>query len=458
MKVTQRHLHSILLSLPGIFSAPLLLGGVGGGLLVGLLGGLAGCTSSVDDYFDQPASERLAATIAEARQILRSADYGWEFEYYPGSDLAYGGMVYTVKFDSLTATVGCSLIPDSTTTSLWRLTNDNGPVLTFDSYNPLLHYFATPSSDEYEAKGGDFEFVIDSLAPDFITLYGKKTRNTMYLRRLDSSPGEYARKTINIFDHFADSIRGNIGSAPVSAKTSPTTRSINIVSGTDTFDVHYAYTDRGIRLYRPLAIGGVSVQTFDFDPATLKLTCSDPGMEAVTLDGSPYPDDFMSYARYEGSYALTYGTNSTVDVQLKPNRLEGTYLMQGLSPKYDLVVRYDPATGNLKLGAQAIGESDGNTVYWSAVNYASGSIRNINIADEGQFTIHWNGNRFYPRFNFAATNPRQDYPVNSGLLIYLYYSDAGALTAGLFSDPDWLTNGSYLFSNLKSLNRKTRIE
>ena len=164
------------------------------------------CTSEVDDYFPQSASQRLAATTDRARQILRSAEYGWEFEYYPGSDLAYGGMVYTVRFDSLTATVGCSLIPDSTATSLYRLTNDNGPVLTFDSYNSLLHYFATPSTEEYEAKGGDFEFVIDSLSEDFISLYGKKTRNTMYLRRLTASPDEYAEKTISIFDHFVDSI------------------------------------------------------------------------------------------------------------------------------------------------------------------------------------------------------------------------------------------------------------
>ena len=436
-------------------------GGVGVGSWVGLcmcLCILSSCTSEVDDYFEQPASQRLASTIERARQILRSADYGWEFEYYPGSDLAYGGMVYTVKFDSLTATVGCSLIPDSTETSLWRLTNDNGPVLTFDSYNSLLHYFATPSSDEYEAKGGEFEFVIDSLSADFISLYGKKTRNTMYLRRLTSSPDEYAQKTISVFDHFADSIRGNIGTASIVGKTSPTTRSINIVSGNDTLDVHYAYTDRGIRLYRPLTLGGVSVQTFDYNTESKLFTCSDPGREAITLEGIAYPADFMSYARYEGNYALTYGASSSVDVTLTPNRLEGTYLLKGLSPKYDLVLRYDPVTGDLRLGAQTIGESNGNTIYWSAVNYSGGSIRNINITDEGQFTIRWNGNRFYPRFNFSATNSKETNPVNSALLITLYYSDTGVLTAGLFTDSDWLTNGSNLFDNLKSLNRKDRLE
>ena len=415
------------------------------------------CTSEVDDYFDQPASQRLAATVSRAQQILRSAEHGWELEYYPGSSLAYGGMVYTVKFDSLTATVGCSLIPDSTDTSLYRITNDNGPVLSFDSYNTLLHYFSTPSSNEYEAKGGEFEFVIDSLSNDFVRLYGKKTRNTMYLRRLTASPDEYAQRTIRIFDHFVDSIRGNIGTAAIEAKTNPTTRSINIVSGRDTFDVHYTYTDRGIRLYRPFTLGGVSVQSFDFDTETQVLTCSDPGQEGITLEGIAYPSDFMSYAKYEGEYILSYGSNATAGVYLAPNRMEGTYLLKGLSAKYDLVLHYDPATGDLLLGSQVIGESDGSAIYWSCVNYDNGKITNITTTDEGQFTIHWNGNRFYPRFNISATNPAQNY-VNSAVLIYLYYGDNGTLYAGLFNNSEWLTNGSYLFNDLKSLNRKGRME
>ena len=418
---------------------------------------LQGCTSEVDDYFPQPASQRLAATIDRARQVLRSAPYGWEFEYYPGEDLAYGGMVYTVRFDSLTATVGCSLIPDSTETSLYRLTNDNGPVLTFDSYNSLLHYFSTPSTSEYEAKGGDFEFVIDSIADDFISLYGKKTHNAMYLRRLTATPDEYAENTINVFDHFVDSIHGTIGTATLAGKTNPVLRTINIVSGRDTFDVHYAYTDRGIRLYRPLRLGGVSVQSFDFDTDSGQLTVADGPATGTTLQGVAYPADFMSYARYEGEYTLAYDANSSVPVYLKPNRLEGTYLMQGLSPMYDLTLRYDPATGDLRLGAQVIGSSGGNTYYWATTNYANGRLSSIGIADEGQFTIRWNGNRFYPRFNFSATNPATD-NVNSAIIIYLYTNDEGNLTAGICSDPDWLTNGSYLFANLKSLNRKGRME
>ena len=411
------------------------------------------CTNEVEDYFDQTAFARLMSTIDHARQVLRSAEYGWEFEYYPGSTLSYGGIVYTVRFDSLAATVSSSLIADSTVTSYYRLTNDNGPVLTFDTYNELFHYYSTPSSSEYQAKGGEFEFVIDSIADDFISLYGKKTHNTMYMRKLKASPNDYAARTIDIYDHFVDSIVGNIGTAEMQAKCNPTNRSITVMSGGDTTTVHYTYTNRGIRLYRPLRLGGLSVQTFDFNTESNLFTCTDPGITDVQLQGIPYSGNFMNFSRYEGDYILAY-EGASVDVKLTPNRMEGTYILSGLSPKYTLTLRYDAETGDLRLGSQVVGESNGRTVYWVCFDYVDGYL---SLYDEGQFTIRWNGNRFYPRFNFSATNPNV-LNCNGGLLIYLYYNDAGNLAAAVLDDTAWLTNGSQQFRGLASLNRKTRLD
>ncbi|MBR1547163.1 MAG: DUF4302 domain-containing protein [Prevotella sp.] len=414
---------------------------------------LTACTDEVEDKFDQSATARLTAVMDRARSVLRGAEYGWEFEYYPGAGLDYGGLVYTVRFDSLTVDVSCSLIPDSTVTSHYRITNDNGPVLTFDTYNDLLHYYSTPSSGEYQAKGGEYEFVIDSIADDFISLYGKKTGNTMYLRRLSASTTDYARRTIDIYDHFVDSISGTLGNAELLAKCNPTNRSISVFSGGDTLQVHYTYTDRGIRLYRPLRLGGVSVQSFDFDAQTNVLTCTDAGSEGVQLQGIPYAAGFMNFSRYEGDYTLTY-EGSQVDVHLQPNRLEGNYILSGLSPKYTLTLDYDTATGDLRLGSQVIGESEGRTVYWVCYDYTDGYL---SLNNDGQFTIRWNGNRFYPRFGFITTNPNV-LNCDGGLLVYLFYNDAGQLSAGILDDPAWLTNGSQQFRGLNSLNRKTRLD
>lgn len=410
------------------------------------------CTSDVDDYFDSSASQRIKQSLDETRQVLRSAEYGWEFEYYPGYELEYGGVVYTVRFDSLTATVGCSLLPDSVATSYYRLSTDNGPVLTFDTFNPLIHYFATPSSSEYEAKGGDFEFVIDSVATDFIRLYGKKTHNTMYMRRLNASPEEYAQHTVDIYDHFVDSIHGTIGTAELTAAVDPVSRSLACISGRDTFELHYTYYNEGIRLYQPLHIGGLSVQSFRYDIDTNAFSCADEGAEDVQLQGVPYAADRMNFSLWEGDYTLRYD-NNTASVHLKANRLEGNYLLQGLSPSYDLVMHYDKETGNLTLGSQIIGEQAGRTIYWVCYDYNEG---NLSLDDEGQFTISWNGNRFYPVFNFHTTNPNV-LNCDGGLLIYLYYDEEGQLSAAIVDDESWMTNGSQQFRSLTSLNRRTRL-
>ena len=333
---------------------------------------LTSCLKDQEDYFEEPSSERMANTMQRVQQILRSAEYGWEFEYYPSSDLAYGGIVYTVKFDSLTATVSCSLVPDSTYTSYYRMTNDNGPVLTFDTYNPLLHYFSTPSSGEYEAKGGEFEFVIDSIANDQITLYGKKTRNTMYLRRLTANPDEYTKKTIDIYDNFVERLTGNIGSAEVEGKFNLKNKSLQIVSGGDTLTNHFTYTDYGIRFYRPIRLGGAAVQSFGFDVETQQLTCRDPGYENITLQGIPFDENTMAFKDYEGNYILRYANgNSSVRVAIELNRIDGSLLLTGLSPHYDLRVTYDYETGDLSLTPQVIGEVNGRIQLrgWQHMDY-----------------------------------------------------------------------------------------
>ena len=254
------------------------------------------CSNEEEDYFDESASARMANTISKAKSILRNSEYGWEFEYYPDRDLSYGGLVYIVKFDSLDATVSCTLLPDSTVTSYYKITNDNGPVLTFDTYNPLMHYFATPSSSEYEAKDGDFEFVIDKMTDDEIVLYGKRTRNTMYLRKLKYSPDEYTAKTIAVMDNFIQSVHGAMGTATLDGTFNLNSKSLEIINGTDTTTCHFTFNDLGIRLYEPLELGGMKAQAFAFDAEAKTLTCLDAGSESIVLQGKPFDKSYMSYS------------------------------------------------------------------------------------------------------------------------------------------------------------------
>ena len=409
---------------------------------------LTSCLKDQEDYFEQSASQRLQTTISRVRQLLCSSPYGWELEYYPHSQLAYGGIVYTIRFDSLQATVGCSLIPDSTATTYYRIVGDNGPVLTFDTYNPLIHYFSTPSATEYQGKGGEFELVIGEMTDDMITLYGKKTRNTMYLRRLTASPDEYARQTIDIYDHFVHTLTGNVGTAELQAAVHPTEKSIEIVSGRDTLTAHYTYNNRGIRLYSPLLLGGKRVQTFAFDKETNILSCLDEGATDVSLQGHPYPEDFMHFSEYSGRYTLRYNDNqSTATVTLTPNRLAGTYILSGLSSAWSLTLNYDDTTGDLTLGPQIIGENAGRTAYFVTYNNSSSSIW---LTPDASFSIVWNKQQLYSALNIRPTRP-ETYNCNSALIIVLTVDDEGNAAASLVDDNSWMVGGSAALLNLNSL-------
>ena len=418
---------------------------------------LCACTNEVEDAFDQSASIRLQSTIDQVKTVLKSADYGWELEYYAGSELTYGGTVFILKFDGQTVSADCSLLPGQTSTSLYKVTNDQGPILSFDTYNPLLHYYSTPSGREYEAKGGDFEFVVDSVGADRIKLIGKKSHNTMYMRRLQASADDYATQTIHIFDHFVDSIQGTIAGVPIKGKFDLTSKSLMISSSGDTtVRMPFAFNNQGLRFYRPIMVNGQPLQTLLYDPATKTFTSSDPGFETLQLQGIAYPSDYMSFSLYEGDYSLVFDGSKRTDVSLVANRLEGNYRLKGLSRHYDLVLNYHPQSGTLTLGSQQIGEVNGNPVYFVCydVDQTSGGL---SLIDEQQFTLTWNKNRFYPSLSFSATHPNLN-NCNSGLLIYVYYTEDNSVAAALMEDSEWTVNGSPLIQRLKQMNKKSRIE
>ncbi len=415
---------------------------------------LTSCLKNQEDFFEESASARMTNTINKAKDILRNSEYGWEFEYYPDRELSYGGLVYTVKFDSLDATIGCSLIPDSTVTTYYRITNDNGPVLTFDTYNPLIHYFATPSAGEYEAKDGDFEFVIEKLTDDEIVLYGKRTLNTMYLRKLKYSPDEYAAKTIAICDNFIQSMTGSVGESDVNATFDLNAKSIEFIQGTDTITSYFTFNDEGIRLYAPLKLGGLNMQSFAYDIEAKTLTCLDEGCDSLTFQGTPHDEDYMPYSLYAGRYKLRYHNDQLeANIELIPNRIDGSYRLTGLNPNYELTLNYDFNTGELLLSPQMIGVIDNKAVYFLTIDMDDkGNANSIWVGDECALKLVWNKNNTYPVFTFEADNPDK-YPCNSAGLLMLYYDEDEELTGDRVDDPEWLTNDSPLFPYLNTLTK-----
>ena len=148
------------------------------------------CLKDQEDFFDKSSSLRMQEVLDKTKAALTGNENGWALDYYPDRKLSYGGIAYAIQFKGTAATV-YSQESDKSETSLYKLTNDDGPVLSFDSYNSLMHAYATPSSGEYEAKDGDFEFIIMDVQDDLITLKGKRNGNMMYMHRLSVPADEY---------------------------------------------------------------------------------------------------------------------------------------------------------------------------------------------------------------------------------------------------------------------------
>ena len=158
---------------------------------------LQSCLKDQEDVFDKSSSLRMQEVLDKTKAALTGNENGWTLDYYPSRDLSYGGIAYAIQFKGTEATV-YSQNAEKGETSLYKLTNDDGPVLSFDTYNSLMHAYATPSSSEYEAKDGDFEFIIMDVQSDLITLKGKRSGNMMYMHRLSQPAKEYIAAVQNI--------------------------------------------------------------------------------------------------------------------------------------------------------------------------------------------------------------------------------------------------------------------
>ncbi len=166
-------------------------------ILIVLTGGMAllsSCTYEEEDLFDQSAAQRLNASAEYWKNLLESSEYGWVMEFIP-YDGRYGGWSYTADFERgkvdmrLMGTVyenGDTIKSGQKRSSYYSVKPEQGVILTFDTFNELLHGWTKPSSSSTEGAHSDYEFVFkrQSENQDTIILHGKKYGNELRLTRL----------------------------------------------------------------------------------------------------------------------------------------------------------------------------------------------------------------------------------------------------------------------------------
>ncbi|MGN0213510.1 MAG: DUF4302 domain-containing protein [Muribaculaceae bacterium] len=326
---------------------------------------LQSCSNKEDEIFEESPSARLQALMDKTQATLVSSENGWVMDYFPDRDLSYGGFLYILKFTNQTVEAYCELSEDLTESieSLYRMTNDDGAVLTFDSYNEFLHFFATPSSGRYEAYDGDFEFKIMKVEDDLITVKGKRTGNTMYLHRLKEEPVQYLEKCVETSENiFAPEASGVYGGTSIEAYVDPDVRRITIYLNGGEYSEYYMPTPTGIRFVEPLEINGATISELSYD--SVKFIFSGTDSKGATIQFTcVLPEEYMFFEEFEGDYRMYLSTSSSryyVDVKLVP---EGDhYILEGFHRKFNPVLTFVKAKGCLEMRSQDVGEYNGNTV------------------------------------------------------------------------------------------------
>ena len=232
------------------------------------------CLKDSKTIFDKSPAERLDEAVRVNKELLESSAEGWIMHYYAGKD--YSGPSYTLlmKFKDGKITVLSERVPDQAYTSDYDVVQDQGPVLTVNTYNEVLHFLASAALGYPDGIQGDYEFAFISTSTDVINLRGKKWKNNMTLTRMPkgSSWEEYMLAIVTIKDELtSSSFSFKLGDKELAEGTINTTQNrLNVTIGGKEFDTPFNFTDKGIVLHSPLVVEGKEYSTFTWDSAAKK--------------------------------------------------------------------------------------------------------------------------------------------------------------------------------------------
>ena len=331
---------------------------------------MTSCLKDQADTFEVPSSQRMQDYLANVRNVLtdKANTYGWALSYYPGSD--YATCYMGVSFTGQEVTAYSQKDPEKAVKSTYTLTTDDGAVLSFDTYNSVLHYYSTASSDHYQARGGDFEFDIKSVSNNRIVLRGKRSGNYCYLDRLTEEIPAFlkkmqdAEKQLNIVA-FTGEVTGGL----VEGFLDGTSHTLSIgrkgAETTEMVKARYMVTSfgegdeakPGIHINEPLSCQGVSFEDFVYDDANGTFTSAGIAFNNVV------PEGFVPYNQYLGKWTFYwYNGDRSFPVELVAFEEGSSFKMKGLSTYFEPILKYNAARGQITWNAQAVGSSGSTNV------------------------------------------------------------------------------------------------
>ena len=274
---------------------------------------LSSCLHDNNELFDQSAAERLSSTISKEKELLQNAPNGWVFHYFTGEDYTGIGVTHLVKFGKDgKVEAGGELVADLDTTfrSSYDIVASQGPVLTINSLNPVLHNFSEVTIDDVDGDQGDFEFVVLSATPDTVQLKGLKWHNKMLMTRLPENLTwqEYTNQLYSIMKNIPVRYKvkknGEVLGEMLISKNARHSY-VSFADDSEDLEIPYAYTNEGVVLSYPIDKDGSVVNQFlKYDESTATLNAVDQLGNKWEFEGVVGPEYVISVL---GSSSIVLG-------------------------------------------------------------------------------------------------------------------------------------------------------
>ena len=361
---------------------------------------LPSCLKDDKANFSGSPAARLDEAVKVNKQILESAPNGWSLGYYAGRNYSGPGFTLTLKFkDGKAYIMGDNKDATTVGVSEYDIVKDQGVVLTFPTYNSVIHELAGASQGYPEGLQGDYEFAILEANANFIRLRGKKWKNEMILTPIkNQTQEEFIQKVFTIREgmttnnyHFILG-KDTLSAGEVNVDTRRLTAKINNVS----YDLAYNLTDTGLNLSSPIKIGAKEYSSFTWNEADKSFNNGELSIR-LYIPKSHKLIDFWTNKTWilqmDNPPGVRKRLVTTLHLTAKPgsNTLEGELTF--LDKKYKIgAIPYDPSTGTISLIGQPIPDARyANGIAFIPVGEGQGSPTLLDKqADSHRLTFTWN--------------------------------------------------------------------
>lgn len=384
---------------------------------------LQSCLHDDEELFPDSAANRIEAAVKADKELLESADNGWQMNYVTGKDYTGGGYTMFMKFKNGKAFVSSDIAPaDEVSSSSYDVVKDKGPVLTFNTYNTIMHYMAQPYQSDVDGEQGDYEFVIQRTTQDSIYVKGKKWGNKFVLTRVPSSVSwkeEITKRQQIIYNMNFFFLANGEQDASSALVIDPTLRRA-YVGTDDVTGVPFCLTSDGLELIEPLTVKGKTIEKLTYDATAKTLNSADAGILFT-----PYtPDGFVPLSDFYGNWNLgfqAYSNSSLVNrsITMPIQAVSDLVNQQSFSSAVayatygDLllrfVFRYSPIQGTLTLPTQYVFSMDDGQ-HSQLSDYVPGCAALMMLGINSQGLLNGTDSHiYYPTFTVKYDTAKKKY-------------------------------------------------